>query len=128
MATVRPVEISTQDGITVVALGPAYETLDESGLDEIKCLILDVTQQAEPPLVLLDLSYTKFFGSAFIEVLFRAWNRLNERDGGKFAVSGLTEYCMEVIQITHLDRLWNFYPTREEAVRALCQPQQPPVT
>jgi anti-anti-sigma factor len=69
--------------------------------------------------VVLDLSHTRFFGSAFIELLFRAYNRVNEREGGVFALSGLTEYCAEVIAVTHLDRLWKVYPTRAAAVKAL---------
>jgi anti-anti-sigma regulatory factor len=65
----------------------------------------------------LDLSHTKFFGSAFIEIMFRAWNRLGSRPGGSFAISGLTPYCSEVIATTHLDRLWPIFDTQDDAVR-----------
>lgn len=109
------------NGVTVVALGPEYENLDESTLDDVKDALLEIAVTADPPRVVLDLSQIKFFGSAFIEVLFRVWNRLNGREGGQFAISGLTSYCAEVVEITHLDRLWKIFPTREEAVRALRQ-------
>ena len=65
-----------------------------------------------------DLSYTKFFGSSFIEVLFRVWNRVNGA-GGKFALAGLTSYCREVLEITHLDKLWPMLPNADEAVSAI---------
>ena len=105
--------------MSVISLGPEYENLDQNVLEELRATILQVAENADPPLVVLDLSHTKFFGSAFIEILFRAWNRMNSRPGGKFCISGLTAYCAEVIEVTHLDQLWTIYKTREEAVAAL---------
>jgi anti-anti-sigma factor len=113
-------EIITESGVTVVALGAEYENLDEHTLDSIRDALLDVSRTADPPCVLLDLSHTKFFGSSFIEVLFRLWNRLQGREGGRFAISGLTPYCSEVLTITHLDTLWPTFGTRAEAVQSLC--------
>ena len=115
----RTPDITKQNGVTVVALGPEYESLDEHGLDDLKDAILSVADTADPPRVVLDLSHTQFFGSAFIEVLFRTWTRLNARDGGKFAISGVTSYCADVIEVTHLDRLWDFFPSRDEAIASL---------
>jgi anti-anti-sigma factor len=119
MSSSRTPEITKQDGVTILSLGPDFENLDERGLNDLKEVILEVANQAAPPLVVLDLSNTNFFGSAFIEILFRAWNRLNAREGGKFCISGLTPYCREVIEVTHLDRLWEICPTREEGVNRL---------
>ena len=121
MATERSPQVTNQSGVTVISLGPEYENLDEHTLDEVREVILKATSEADPPLVVLDLSHTKFFGSAFIEILFRAWTRVTGREGGKFSISGLTPYCAEVIEVTHLDRLWAIYKTRDEAVRALAQ-------
>lgn len=111
-------DITVENGVTVVALGPAFENLDEHLLDSVRDVLMEVSNRATPPKVVIDLSHTKFFGSSFIEVLFRLWNRLNTRDGG-FAIAGLTPYCAEVLTITHLDTLWKIFPLREDAVRAL---------
>lgn len=119
MTVSRSPDISTKDGVTIISLGPEYESLDEPGLEGLKDTVLEVTRDADPPLVVLDLSHTKFFGSAFIEILFRAWNRLKGREGGVFCISGLTPYCLEVIEVTHLDQLWNIYDTLDEAVAAM---------
>lgn len=121
MAEHRSPDISHENGVTIVALGADYESLEEPTLDDVKEVLLEIAKTAEPPRVVLDLSHTKFFGSAFIEVLFRVWNRLNGRKGGAFAISGLTPHCRDVIEVTHLDRLWHIFPTREDAVRALGQ-------
>lgn len=118
MSETRAPAVDTQDGVTVIHLGPEYENLDESRLDELRSSILDIAETATPPLVVLDLSHTKFFGSAFIEIMFRAWKRVDVR-GGTFALSGLTPYCAEVVQVTHLDRLWSIYGDRDGAVAAL---------
>ena len=111
--------VEQRDGVTVVLLGPGFENVDETVLDDASSVILDVAQNANPPLVVVDLSHTKFFGSAFIETLFRAWNRLNAEEGGRFCISGLTPYCREVIEVTHLDRLWTLSETVDEAVATL---------
>ena len=118
-ASKQPKEVLQIDGVTVIALGNDYENLDDAVLDDLRKFILEAVADADPPLVVLDLSHTKFFGSAFIEVLFRAWNRIEKQGGGEFCLSGLTQYCAEVIDVTHLNRLWAIYKTREEAVQAL---------
>ncbi len=115
----NPPVVATQNGVTVVSLGPEYENLDEAILEELQQAILAAADEAEPPRMVLDLSHTQFFGSAFLEVLLQARNRLMARDGGRFAISGLTTYCAEVISITHLDRVWEIYKTVDEAVAGL---------
>ncbi len=120
MPPTKTPETTKQQDVTVVSLGPEFESIDEPGIEQVKDLLLEVAQSSDPPWVVLDMPHTQFFGSAFIEVLFRVWNRLNARDG-KFAVSGLTPYCAEIIDVTHLDRLWDFFPSRDEAVAALAE-------
>jgi anti-anti-sigma factor len=119
MSSTTAPTIAKDNGVTVIQLGPEYENLDERLLEGLRSVALDVSKSADPPWVVIDLSNTKFFGSAFIEILFRLWNRMNSRPGGQFAISGLTSYCAEVLKITHLDSLWKIYPTRAAAVQAL---------
>jgi anti-anti-sigma factor len=116
MTEITSPRVYQQDEVTVIELGEEYENLDEAVLTDLRNLILKAVDQAEPPLVVLDLSHTKFFGSSFIELIFRAWNRLQARDKGKFVLSGLMPYCKEVIEITHLDQLWTLYDSVDEAV------------
>ena len=111
-------EIRKCGDVTVIAFGPQFESLDEFTLDQVREFVLEAAKAANPPKVVIDLSYTKFFGSSFIEVLFRVWNRVNGA-GGKFALAGLTSYCREVLEITHLDKLWPMLPNVDEAVSAI---------
>ena len=111
------VDISKQDDVTVVALGPEYENLDEERLYGLTDVLLDVAQNVEPPLVVVDLSHTTFFGTAFLGILFRMRNRLKSREGGRFAVSGLTPHCAKVVKVSHLDSVWNTFDARDDAIR-----------
>ena len=111
-------KIVRQQDVTVIALESSYQSLDEDMLEEVGGLLLTHATTADPPLVVLDLSQTGFFGSTFIELLVRAWKRLKER-GGQLALCGLQPFCAEVMQITQLDSLWGNYPTREAAVASI---------
>ena len=113
-------EVVVEGPVTVIALGPGYQIVDETVLDGgLGESLMEVAIDADPPVVLLDLSHTRFFGSSFIEVLFRMWTRLHAKPGGAFAVCGLTPHCLDVLKVTHLDTLWRLFPNREEAVRSL---------
>jgi anti-anti-sigma factor len=111
-------EIHKCGDVTVITFGPQFETLDEFALDQIRDFVLEAAKAATPPKIVIDLTYTKFFGSSFIEVLFRVWNRINGA-GGKFALAGLTSYCREVLEVTHLDKLWPLLPNKAAAVASI---------
>lgn len=103
--------------VTVAQIGPEFEALDEEILAQVRDFLLDLADRADPPHLVIDLSHTDFFGSGFIEVLFRVWNRMQRR-GGRFVLSNLKPYCAEVLKIARLDTVWSIYPTRAEAVAA----------
>lgn len=113
-------KVTIENGVTLVVLGPGHESVDEHLLDAgLREALLKIGETANPPRVVLDLSQTTFFGSSFIEILFRIWNRLQERPGGAFAIAGLTSYCQEVLKIAHLDSLWRLFPDRASALAEL---------
>lgn len=111
--------IQKRQDVTCILLGEEFENLDEQLLESIRSMMFDAAAGADPPRIVVDLPCTRFFGSSFIEVLFRVWNRINDLPGGRFAISGLTPYCREVLEVTHLDKLWQLYDTLDEAVAAL---------
>lgn len=105
----------------MVAFGKECENLGEVKLDLLRDGMLKLGDQADPPLVVVDLTLVKFFGSSFIEILFGLWSKLDSRSGKKarLALCGLTPYCAEVLSVTHLDTLWPAYPDRRTAVEQL---------
>ena len=70
MADTAPT-IEKRDNVTCILLGEEFENLDEQILESIRGLMLETAADADPPRIVVDLPYTKFFGSSFIEVLFR---------------------------------------------------------
>ena len=111
-------EVLKQDGVTVIVLGAQYDNLDESALEAVTNELLEIVQQSEPALIVVDMSRTKFFGSAFLGALFRVWRRITTRKG-KLAMCGATGLCAEVLDVTQVNRLWNLYMTRDEAINSL---------
>jgi anti-anti-sigma factor len=113
-------EVVVSGSVTVIGLGAAFQVIDETVLEAgLGETLIEAADDADPPMVVLDLSHTQFFGSSFIEVLFRLWTRLQSRPGGAFALCGLTPHCLDVLKITHLDTLWRLFPNRDEAVRSM---------
>jgi anti-sigma B factor antagonist len=111
--------VEQQQGVCVVAVGPRAQLIDEMILDPVTKELLAVTSAAKPPTVLIDLSHTTFFGSGFLESLFRVWKGLQARPNAKMAICGLHPHCREVLEITHLDKMWPLYGTRAEALAAM---------
>ena len=118
MTGLRLPQIEQHRNVTVVTYGPDCDWITEDCIPETLQSLLAAIEGAQPCL-LVDLSNVKFFGSSFIEVLFRAWNRIQQKPGGRFALCGLTPNCAEVIEVTNLDRLWQIFPNRDGALAAL---------
>ena len=118
-ATSAAPEVVVDGRVTVICLGPQFRIIDETCIaGGLSTAITSIAEKAEPPLVVLDLSSTQFFGSSFIELMFRVWNQLQARNG-RFAICGLNPHCHDVLKVTHLDSLWPITETRSGAVAEL---------
>lgn len=119
MTTTGPLSVMKDGDVTIVVFGAGQRHLDEVGLEAISSQLIQIADDAKPPCLVLDMTMTEFFGSSFIEILFRVWQRLKKQPNARFAISGLQEYCREVLEITHLDKLWPLYATRADAVAGM---------
>jgi anti-anti-sigma factor len=112
-------QIHQEGDVTVVTFQPDSARITEDCIPDTLQFLLSAVQGARPS-ILIDLEHVEFFGSSFIEVLFRVWNRI-QHVHGRFALCSLTPNCAEVIEVTNLDRLWPMFPTREAGLQALQQ-------
>ncbi len=112
-------QVEQLDQIFIVTLGPDYETLDGNLVKQAETQMLEVTNHRDCQILIVDMSHTRFFGSAFIESLIRVWNSLKARSQHTLKLCGLQPYCLEVLEITHLDQIWGVYETREAALKAV---------
>ena len=101
----------------VVHLGSTYNSLSERTVESVERFLLKCADQPDTKNLVVDLSHTQYFGSRFIEALFRAHNRM-KRKAGKFALSGLLPYPEEVVRISKLDTIWPLFANAQDAVRA----------
>lgn len=107
------------DGGVIITLGEEYDSLDGGTLKHTGDQLVSIAKSTEPPVVILDMTHTKFFGSAFIEVLVQTWNTLEARGEGRLILCGLQTYCREILSVTHLDEIWDLYPDRILAIESL---------
>ncbi len=110
--------VTKQRDVTVIRLEPVYDSLDDQRIGELRSLLLEQAEKAEPPKLLIDMQATEFIGSSFIEVLFRAWKRLADR-GGHLAVGGVSPFCQAVFQAARVDQVFPIYGRRDEALERL---------
>lgn len=112
--------IATEGDWTVLRFGPGMAQIVESNVEQARDYLMqgaEAAKQAPPPKLLLDLSGVGFFGSSFIEGLFRCWKAMQAADG-EFAISNCSEHCREVLTVTHLADLWTIYGDNAEATGA----------
>ncbi len=108
-----------KDGVTIVEMDETYNALEEEPIEALSSLLLsEVSKVPDRPLLILDFSKTTYMGSRVLEVLFRTWKRLKERKG-RMVLCGVKPFCGEVLQITHLDRIWQVVPDRAAAMEAI---------
>ena len=113
------IDVVRQNDFALVTLRPKDGMLDDAAVEHLAGSFLGVAA-ADPPRMALDLSEVRFFGSSFIELVFRVWKRLKER-GGAMVLCCLHPYCAEVLRVTKLDTLWPSCSTHEEAAAKLAQ-------
>jgi anti-sigma B factor antagonist len=68
--------------------------------------------------IILDLTEVQFADSSGLSALLRA-NSICTGSGGLFVVFGISEHVRKLIDITHLDRVFNILPTQQEAIEAV---------
>jgi len=109
------VQVTQEQGVTVVVPGPSYDGLRYRELEEFGEALLSEASQASPPRFVIDMSGTDFIGSSFIELLVRAWKRIKNRNG-TMALCAVHPFCREILRLARLDSIWPIYETRSDAV------------
>lgn len=121
MSKVEMPEISVESGVAFIKLGREYGNLDEPALDEVRQFLFRTLDETESSQVAVDFSQTRYFGSAFLGVLFRVWKRVTRKATGKFACCCLTPEAHTIVHAARLDALWKFCSTRAEVVQEFHQ-------
>ena len=110
--------ISRNRGVTVIELARSYDSADTEANPRLEKVLHEQVDNAEPPLVVVDMSRTASIDSTFIGLLFAVEKRLARRQG-KLALCAADVFCSEVFRVVKLDSIFKSYPTRDEAVDGL---------
>ncbi len=112
------IEASFNDDVPVIQLDLGPFTVTEVMLDSIGLELHELLTTIEPPVVVIDLATTHHLGSKAVSILVEAWRQLRARKG-RIAFCRLNPYSREILRTLHLDRHWEVYDTRENAISAL---------
>jgi anti-anti-sigma factor len=118
-------DVTEINGVTVVTFGSECDNLFEGMLAPIQDRLLELGKTVDPPLVVIDLQNIKFMGSAFLALLVRVSNSLKARDGGHFAICGMTPFCAAIFQKSQLDQIWDIFDSVDEGVKQMTSSTEP---
>ena len=112
------IAISVENGVTVVRLGTDFASIYESDLARLDG-IRELADTATPARVVIDLSQTRYFGSAFIGFLMATAGRLKDRGDGQLGISGVQSFATMALEATKADTLLGLFDSVDEAVASL---------
>jgi anti-sigma B factor antagonist len=110
------VEITNEENVAVVA----FRTASISNVEEIASVsrqIKEFIEKRQPKKVVVDFEGVKFFSSAVLGLLLDIRAKLKTYDG-EVVISAINPQLYRVFKITHLDRIFKFFPDKKIAVRA----------
>ncbi len=111
------IQISTDGNVTIVSFG--IETITGlSGLEQINERLRSLIADDQPAKIVVDFDGVKFFSSQVLGLLVDIWRRLSDY-GGIMLISGINPQLNRVFKITNLDKIFEFYPDRASAVKAM---------
>ena len=108
-------EITTEANATVVAFKSASMS-DVDGIAAAAWKIRNLAASERPRTLIFDFEAVKFFSSQVLGLLLDVRKKLAE-SGGQVMVSGINPQLHRVFKITNLDKVFQFFPSRQEAIR-----------
>ncbi len=117
MTSVNSSECLTIDGVTIIRPSAEHASLFENVLESVG-LTADMAKSLSQPQLIVDLCNVKFVGSAFLGRCILLQRVLQEREGGRFALSNMNSFCAAAFSVAKLDTVLSIYPTATDALAA----------
>jgi len=111
-------KIEWHGNTVVVTASSGVESLNWDLVERAADVIMEPLSDQTAPMVIVDLSHVKFFGSIFLALLLRC-HKFVKRKGGELVLCGPSDLARDTLRITALDTIWAIYSTRQEALDAL---------
>jgi anti-sigma B factor antagonist len=111
------VEITKGEGVAVVR----FNSSSISDVEEVATVsnqIRKFVDQDQPSRLIFDFEGVKFFSSQVLGLLLDIRAKL-QAVSGKVVISAINPQLHRVFKITNLDKIFEFFPDRDSAVRAM---------
>lgn len=110
--------IEWHDNTVVVTPSSSIESLTWDLVERAADIIMEPLNDQQAPMVVVDLSNVRYFGSVFLAMLLRC-HKFVKRKNGELVLCGANAPALELLRITALDTIWAIYDNRQEAMEAL---------
>ena len=110
-------EITNENGVAVVAFTAASISSVE-GITAISDSIKEFIDKNHPNSLVFDFEGVKFFSSQVLGMLLDIRAKLKAYDG-KVVISAINPRLHRVFKITNLDKVFTFFPNKENAVKVM---------
>ena len=111
-------EIEWHNNTVVVTPSSSIESLTWDLVERAADTIMEPLNSQQAPMVIVDLSNVRHFGSVFLAMLLRC-HKFVKRKNRELVLCGASDPSLELLRITALDTIWAIYDTRREAMDAL---------
>lgn len=92
--------------------------MDTMQIQQIADELYYLVEKQDRRYILLDFTKVKFLSSQTLGVMLNLHKKITQRKGW-LGVCGLKEELHKVFKLTRLDKLFNFYASEDEALRAV---------
>ncbi|MEJ5260473.1 MAG: STAS domain-containing protein [Anaerohalosphaeraceae bacterium] len=110
------VEYVGQD--VIVATLVDEKILEESQIQALESSFLPLIEENQPIKLVVDFSQVRFLTSSVLGLLIRLSKKIYEAEG-ILRLCGIQPKIYEIFKITRLDKVFDIYPTRQEALEGL---------
>lgn len=115
----KMIEVVTRQDVTVVSFNEA-SIFGLSDVDRVNEELRRFVTRDKPKKMIVDFSGVKFISSQMLGLLVDLWRKMNEYRG-VVLISGIVPRLNRVFRITNLDKIFDFYPDVESALKALSE-------
>jgi len=102
----------------VVASLTDEKILEEPQIQALESSFMPLIEQNSPLKLVVDFSQVRFLTSSVLGLLIRLSKKIYESEG-VFRLCCIQPKIYEIFKITRLDKIFEIYPTREEALEGL---------
>lgn len=102
----------------IVATLVDEKILEESQIQALESSFLPLIEENSPVRLVVDFSQVRFLTSSVLGLLIRLSKKIYQSEG-ILRLCGIQPKIYEIFKITRLDKVFDIYPTRQEALEGL---------